>query len=945
MRRNIFKCFAKGGGGLALLAAFALLAALAGPAPALQWIEPGEGETEGHYEIATPNDLLEFRNLVKAVSANTDADIDAVLTDDIDMTDTAQYGDWEPINPPTAANGYSGTFDGKGHMIKLKGRGTFTDAHFGLFRRVRGGVVKNLAIDADFNQTSTNSSAAYRAGIVTSILNGGTIENVSVYGVIGSEEHSLQYGGGIVSSIASSSEGTDNKILNCANYARITGKDRLGGIVGVVSSLTNETATLSIENCANYGEIIEIGADTSGTAYAGGIVGHYYGVSDMEDWGFGISHAHLTISNCFNAGAIRQPRRITKGGTIGGLLGNAGTDKSFEDYLRVENFFNYGPVTMGNSDTPNGPVIIGGDRTTDWEDAEFEGKGVLSNIFYLRGSGGALFGTRKAENPFTGGANGDDGWGSDALKALVTGMTEEEFTDGTLNALLNGGPGGTADGEPQWAQGRNYPELINFYVDWIPPALTGSADRVSGTEASVTFTSDEDAAYYHTVSYAAVGGGSAPAIDTTGEGTPAAAGETVTITVSDLAPGTEYDVHIAAKDAIGNVSEPLVIRIPLYDPPALAAVSAKRASDAEATVTFTSDEAGEYYYAVVNSGADAPAIDTSGAGAALAAGENTLTLTLTAGAKDVYIWAKDADGDVSELVISIPAYVAKVEVTPGDGGSPPKITVDTNAYDDVSVAEDTKTVNITNNVLTDVASGIESANNTQSKPPVIEINIAGAQTDSNAEFNTSKISLPVKGLEENIFKKIEDDQDVKLIVLEDICEVAIDKGVLAAVIEAADDDVVSVDIVAEKKDKENLKNDESLTGEQKDVLADDKFRGVYDISILVNDKDKLDDFSGSGGKLTIGLPFELEEGESGENVWAYRVDADGWTEVMTEGRFYDDVKELAVFDTDHLSLYSAAYEQSESSTSGGGCSAGVPGGAFAILAALALAYRVKRKGR
>ena len=97
--------------------------------------------------------------------------------------------------------------------------------------------------------------------------------------------------------------------------------------------------------------------------------------------------------------------------------------------------------------------------------------------------------------------------------------------------------------------------------------------------------------------------------------------------------------------------------------------------------------------------------------------------------------------------------------------------------------------------------------------------------------------------------------------------------------------------------------------------------------------DTLDDFKGSGGKLTIGLPFVLEDGESGENVWAYRVDENGWTEVMTEGRLYDDVKELAVFDTDHLSLYSAAYEQSESSTSGGGCSAGA-GGVMALLLAV-----------
>ncbi|MCI6554033.1 MAG: S-layer homology domain-containing protein, partial [Lachnospiraceae bacterium] len=96
--------------------------------------------------------------------------------------------------------------------------------------------------------------------------------------------------------------------------------------------------------------------------------------------------------------------------------------------------------------------------------------------------------------------------------------------------------------------------------------------------------------------------------------------------------------------------------------PTLTAGAVSRTSHTEATVKFTSSEAGTCYYAVVESGAAAPTIDTSGAGTACAAAEQTISLTsLTAGAKDIYIVVKDAAGNVSSaLKIEIPAYVAPV---------------------------------------------------------------------------------------------------------------------------------------------------------------------------------------------------------------------------------------------------------------------------------------------
>lgn len=97
--------------------------------------------------------------------------------------------------------------------------------------------------------------------------------------------------------------------------------------------------------------------------------------------------------------------------------------------------------------------------------------------------------------------------------------------------------------------------------------------------------------------------------------------------------------------------------------PTLSAGSATRDSETTATVKFTSDETGTYYYAVAESGAETPDIDTTGTGTACVSGENTISLTSLsdAGAKDIYIVAKDAAGNVSQpLKITIPAYIAPV---------------------------------------------------------------------------------------------------------------------------------------------------------------------------------------------------------------------------------------------------------------------------------------------
>ena len=110
--------------------------------------------------------------------------------------------------------------------------------------------------------------------------------------------------------------------------------------------------------------------------------------------------------------------------------------------------------------------------------------------------------------------------------------------------------------------------------------------------------------------------------------------------------------------------------------PTLSNGSATRTSKTGATVKFTSSEAGNYFYKVVDHGAAAPTVDTSKSGTSAVKGENTITLSnLTEDARDIYIVVVNASrGESTALKVEIPAYGSGSE-TPDTG----KFTITINA--------------------------------------------------------------------------------------------------------------------------------------------------------------------------------------------------------------------------------------------------------------------------
>ena len=110
----------------------------------------------------------------------------------------------------------------------------------------------------------------------------------------------------------------------------------------------------------------------------------------------------------------------------------------------------------------------------------------------------------------------------------------------------------------------------------------------------------------------------------------------------------------------GTATKDYTIKLVYSGSPLLSDGSATRSSKTAATVSFTSNVAGTYYYKVVDHDAVAPTADEikkSTTHGTASAGETTFTISnLTGDARDVYIVVVAASGESAPLKIEIPAY-------------------------------------------------------------------------------------------------------------------------------------------------------------------------------------------------------------------------------------------------------------------------------------------------
>ena len=135
-----------------------------------------------------------------------------------------------------------------------------------------------------------------------------------------------------------------------------------------------------------------------------------------------------------------------------------------------------------------------------------------------------------------------------------------------------------------------------------------------------------------------------------------------------MALDTQTKFTVTAEDGTTNVYTITIKKAAAPNAPTLSIGSATRTSKTGATVKFTSSEAGNYFYKVVDHGAAVPTVDTSKNGTSAVKGENTITLSnLTKDARDIYIVVVGAaGGESTALKVEIPAYGSGTD-TPDTG--------------------------------------------------------------------------------------------------------------------------------------------------------------------------------------------------------------------------------------------------------------------------------------
>ncbi|MDE6140878.1 MAG: right-handed parallel beta-helix repeat-containing protein, partial [Alistipes sp.] len=268
------------------------------------------------------------------------------LAADIDLAGS----EWTPIGNGSrksssyTGNSFQGTFDGQGKTVSgLSVKSLSGDAAVGLIGVLDGGTVRNVNLEVDI-EVAGNDLAA---GCVGLLVNGGTIEGVTVSGSVSGQEAAA----GIVSRVIK--EGT---VRDCHNHATVTGsKHNIGGIVGA-AYYTEAGKTMTIENCSNDAAI-------TGNYAVGGIVG--FSAADVKGCtnGGAISTATVSAGGIVgeqqNAGSITacvnnaDIANASDGYGTGGIVGwiryiGAESAYAFKEEIEVIGNTNYGSVAGGN---------------------------------------------------------------------------------------------------------------------------------------------------------------------------------------------------------------------------------------------------------------------------------------------------------------------------------------------------------------------------------------------------------------------------------------------------------------------------------------------------------------------------------------------------------------------------------------------------------------------
>lgn len=233
-----------------------------------------------------------------------------VMSEDVNLQD---LGNWIPIGGTSAADNFTGTFDGNGYVISNLLLDANINFNLGLFGTVRGEdtVIKNVTLE-----NVTFEGRRVMGGLAARASEGVLIKNCRVINVdINATEAGVQsLIGGLVGN------GENISIVNCS----VEGGDvesnggYVGGLIGNLGSgsIINSFATCRVE----------------GTSYVGGLAGYTRGViensfatgqidaTSSEVGGFIGSAIASTITNSYATGRMMVEDAANVGGFVGRTL-------------------------------------------------------------------------------------------------------------------------------------------------------------------------------------------------------------------------------------------------------------------------------------------------------------------------------------------------------------------------------------------------------------------------------------------------------------------------------------------------------------------------------------------------------------------------------------------------------------------------------------------------
>ena len=301
-----------------------------------------------------------------ATEVQNNASLNCTLAADIDLTGN----EWVPIQ----VQGYTGTFDGGGKTITGLTINQPSTNNVGLFASIEvEGTVKNLKLDK-VNVTA-NSNVGAIAG-----ENRGTIENCSVSGsVTGSSDN------GCVGGIAGFHR--KGSITDCHSSATVEGKAYVGGIAGQNDAMLGSASIIA---CYSTGSVTATKNNTTGSSYAGGVVG--------------LNSNEAVLTACYATGNVKG-----EGNYVGGVVGD-------NAYGTVTACYHATGSVTGASGTTGG--VAGRNYKDDY------GSGILNACYW--------------DGTVTGDTGiGDDMTGNSASEALkVSGRTTWAEAMGHMNSVL-----------------------------------------------------------------------------------------------------------------------------------------------------------------------------------------------------------------------------------------------------------------------------------------------------------------------------------------------------------------------------------------------------------------------------------------------------------------------------------------------------------------------------